>query len=275
LPFRWATGVLCGQGIEVSQLIRIGLITVRRIGGSRVKDRYTVALCDILGFRELVQASAIDRVMGNLAWFSKALHHSLFHEDFPEQPVPLTELQAHPNVGVAWFSDTALLFTRRDDDDCLQSLLQTLNWLLFETMMVRPVRLRCGVSYGEAFIDPANSLFVGAPIVDAYDLERDQQWSGGALTEDAVRRLPAGVADSRFADWPVVPYTVPLKSGPRATLAVDWTFSEHPPGTFLPWSPSSLEPTQRDWKERQDTCEKWQNTERFHRTICRTCSRTP
>jgi hypothetical protein len=130
-----------------------------------MKAKYTIAVCDILGFSSLVERASLDDIVNDtLTWLSKALHHSLHGGNFSDGSMTLTELQAHPNVGLSWFSDTILLFTRRNDNDCLQSLLQCLSWLLFETMYVSTVRVRCGISYGEAFIDPENSLFVGLPI---------------------------------------------------------------------------------------------------------------
>lgn len=235
--------------------------------------KYTIALCDILGFSRLVNSTELgELVEDGLGWFRKALHHSLHKNDFPEETPTLSELQAHSSIGMAWFSDTVLLYTRDDTDDHIRELFETLGWLLFETMLHPPTRLRAGISYGEAFIDPENSMYIGSPIVEAYRLEKSQQWSGASLTKKAVERLPAIARTGEFTDWWLVPYAVPLKGGSICkTLAINWTTGFHLPGTFLPWSPESAEPTELDWSDHRDVCEKWQNTKRFHDHTCRYC----
>lgn len=237
--------------------------------------KYTIALCDILGFSELVNTNDIRNIVENiLAWLRKSLHHSLHKNAFPEHVPPYSELQTSSKIGMAWFSDTLLLYTREDSDECIQELFGTLGWLLFETMLHGATRLRGGISYGEAFIDIENSLYVGHPIIEAYKHEQRQQWSGASLDEKAVERVPMDARTGRFVDWWVVPYSVPLKDGSTFdTLAIDWTIGRHFPGTFLPWSKTSPEPTDMDWKARRGICEKWKNTKQFHDQICRHCNR--
>jgi len=236
--------------------------------------KYTIALCDILGFSDLINSNDIrDIVEKILAWFRKSLHHSLHKNSFPEYVPPYSELQISSKIGIAWFSDTLILYTRQDSDECIQELFGTLGWLLFETMLYGVTRLRGGISYGEAFIDTENSLYVGHPIIEAYKHEQRQQWSGASLDERAVERLPMDARTGRFVDWWVVPYSVPLKDGSTFnTLAIDWTIGIHSQGIFLPWSETSPEPTDMDWKKRRDICEKWKNTKQFHDQVCRLCN---
>lgn len=239
-----------------------------------MKANYTVAVCDILGFGSYVKRSSLDCIINDsLSWFSKAMYQLLNKSEFPEHQVTLKELQSNPQLGMAWFSDTILVYTRHDDDKCLCSLLQFLSFLLFETMYVSEVRIRCGVSYGEAFIDPENSLFVGLPIVNAYQLERKQQWSGGALTNEAVQRIPEFARNGKFTDWPVIPYHVPVKEGQMLnTLAIDWTIGIHEQDDFLfPYSRGTPEPSPDDWRTRKSICEKWSNTRAFHQHVCHYC----
>ncbi len=237
--------------------------------------RYTIAICDILGFSDLVNSNEISNIVEKiLAWLRKSLHHSLHKNDFPEHVPTYSELQTNSKIGIAWFSDTLLLFTREDSDECIRELFGTVGWLLFETMLHSPTRLRGGISYGDAFIDIENSLYVGSPIIEAYKLEQHQQWSGASLTNKAVERLPNDARTGRFVDWWVIPYSVPLKDGSTFnTLAIDWTIGVHHPGTFLPWSKTSPEPTHTDLQNHRDICEKWKNTKQFHDQICRLCSR--
>jgi len=234
---------------------------------------YTIALCDILGFSNLVRSYPLDAVVDNvLAWFRQALHHSINKNGWPEKVPTFDEIDKSSSVGLAWFSDTILLFTRKDTDESLQDLLQTVEWLLFETIHTN-TRMRAGIAYGDAFIDPENAMYVGGPIIDAYQFEQQQQWSGATLTKSASERVPEFARKGDFADWPIIPYNVPLKNNKTiSTLAVNWTWGIH---TQLPfnWSEKSYEPTSEDWLSRPSVCEKWQNTKRFHLDVCDQCRR--
>jgi hypothetical protein len=151
-------------------------------------------------------------------------------------------------------------------------LLQTIEWLLFETMHY-PTRMRADIAYGDAFIDPKNAMYVGVPIIDAYQLEQQQQWSGAALTKSAFERVPEFARNGKFADWPVLPYNVPLKKNKTIyALAINWTLGIHDKLPFY-WSKNNKEPTPQDWARVTSVCEKWQNTKQFHIGVCDQCRR--
>lgn len=235
---------------------------------------YTVAVCDVLGFSDLVNKTDLGTLVDDhLAKLQGCLSHSIHKQIFSNQVPSLTEITAHPKVGIAWFSDTVLLYTREDNDACLQELYATVGWLLFETLIQSRTRIRAGIAYGEAFIDAPNSLYVGRPIIEAHCLEQRQQWSGAALAPSAVDRTPLCVRDGDFADWWLVRYDVPLKKKGLTcdTFAVDWTIGVHQPGTFPRWSAESAEPTAADWRTKESVCQKWKNTRKFHDEICRQC----
>lgn len=235
---------------------------------------YMIAICDILGFTRLVQKNSVEQIVENsLGWLRKSLHHSIHKLDFPSDVPSLKQLQDHPNVGLAWFSDTILLYTREDTEECIRSLLSGVGWLLFETMLTPDVRLRCGISYGESYIDPEESVYVGHPIIDAYQLEEKQAWAGGALTKAAVQRLPDSARSGYFPEWFVIPYPVPLSNQTTMdTLAINWTIGVHLPGFDFRWSRTKSIPSSEDWASNPRICEKWQNTRNFHNSVCRFCA---
>lgn len=241
-----------------------------------MKQNYAIAICDILNFTEFVQNNQLDYVLkSSLGWFRKALHHSIHQEEFPSDVPSLTQLQSHSELGIAWFSDTILIYTLEDTKKCLQSLISSISWLLFETMFTEDTRLRCGISYGEAYIDAKNSLFVGKPIIESYHLEKKQAWSGGALTTSAMQRIPEYARSGGYADWNVVAYSVPLANNSTFdTLAINWTMGIHP-NFELRWSKKHSEPTPEDWKKQREVCEKWKNTKIFHDNVCRSCKPNP
>jgi hypothetical protein len=238
-----------------------------------MQGRYTIALCDILGFSDLVKKTELRMLVDtSLAWLRRSLHHSMHKNSFPSEVPPIAAINAHQKLGIAWFSDTLLIYTRMDDNDAVRELFEMVGWLLFETM-IEGTRIRAGIAHGEAFIDPENSLYVGEPIIEAHRMEQCQNWSGAALCPSAFQRTPADAQTGNFDDWWVVPYPVPTKSGVCETLAINWTTGLHQPGTFLPWSPWSPEPTVADWEAKRPVCEKWKNTKAFHDQVCRCCNR--
>lgn len=198
--------------------------------------------------------------------------HAINKDSWPDGTPSLAEIDRNSLIGIAWFSDTILFWTKEDEDYNIRELIQTVAWLTFANIYGN-TKIRGGISYGEAYIDPTNSLFVGTPIIDAYRLESQQQWSGVALTDSAVSRVPSFVHEGGFVDWPVVSYDVPLKdSSSTSTLAINWTYGIHR-NFDMPWSPLSDEPTARDWEQSRSICEKWHNTRQFHTDVCESCRR--
>lgn len=239
-----------------------------------MRDHCTVAVCDILGFTRLVEHHPLEAVVDNaIGWFRKALNHSLMKAGFPAEVPARSELDGHPLVGVAWFSDTIFLYTKADTDEAIRELFSTIAWLLFETLLDGTTKIRGGIAYGQVHIDSENSLYVGTPIIEAYKLEQSQQWSGVALTASAVARLPEHVRTGEFLDWWIKPWAVPLKDHATVdTLAVNWNAGIHHPTWRLRWSEQNADPTEDDWSRAPDICEKFTNTKNFHLHHCRHCS---
>ena len=236
-----------------------------------MKQNYMVAVCDILGFSCLVCEHGLDKVVDNAyGWFLKVLHQSLHKRGFPDNVPTLRELDAHHRLGFAWFSDTVLFYTLQDEVDAYRSLCATVAGLLFRTMLDPHTRVRCGISYGEAYVDRTNGLFMGKPFIEAHRLQTAQRWAGGAFADSAVAQLPEAARTGQLYEWFVVPFDVPLKAG-TSCLAVDWTKGLHIPPLNLPWSRNSDEPSEEDWRTTRDVCEKWKNTVRFHEAVCAQC----
>jgi hypothetical protein len=151
-------------------------------------------------------------------------------------------------------------------------LLTTVASLLFETIVQGTTRVRAGVSYGDAFIDHDNSLYVGKPIIEAHRLENQQQWAGGALTSSACERIPQTGHSGEVARWYLTPWDVPMKrQEPMSTLAVNWNRGVHAPEWRLRWSSTSALPPEPRLCEKQSVRDKFLNTKQFHEAHCHDC----
>jgi len=237
----------------------------------------TVAVCDILGFRNLVLTHQLNAVVERiLPFFSKILHHSTHQGEFPLTPPSLKELKSQTRVGLAWFSDTIILYSFEDTNEDFRRVIEAVGWLIFETMSIPYTRVRAAVSYGDLFVDEQNGLYIGAPIIEAYELQSIQQWVGGALAPSAAGRIPTQDLARNPLDWWLTEYPIPLKChDPRfinTRFAIDWTKGIH---HYWPmeWSDKSKEPTDEDKVQQPDVVAKWINTRDFHLAKCYYCSK--
>lgn len=239
-----------------------------------------IAVLDILGFSLLIENNKdnLVSVSENVCGFIRqALDHSIRKEDFPKNKPSLFDVNDQEEIGIAWFSDTLLLYAKKNTDDDVRNFLVTMSWFMFETMLTPSSRFRGGIAYGKTYIDEKNSIFMGQPIISAYKMETWQAWAGAALTNSAVERVPDNIKsnDGHCFSWGIVRYDVPIKGGPPInTFAIDWTRGAHVPGALdFRWSKDKEYPTEEDYKNNQSRCDKFVNTKLFHQKICRFCKR--
>jgi hypothetical protein len=153
-------------------------------------EKRFVAVCDILGFKKLIENRDITQLVArDLALFRRLVGFALNHGEVPELPPALSAIRERARVGFAWFSDTLFVYAMDDEDLSCRDVLESVGWLLFLTMPTS-TRLRGGISYDEFYAEPQNEIYIGSSIVEAYGLEQAQQWAGAALTESAASRIP-------------------------------------------------------------------------------------
>ncbi len=184
-----------------------------------------VAVGDILSFTKTVLSNPLDAVIrGPVEFLMKALHHSAHQGPWPTERPKLHDLRSQTRVGLAWFSDTVVLFALDDSDVAAGNVVETAGWLLYETFHASNTRMRIGVDYGEFHIDEDNGIYVGPALVHAYQLEEAQEWCGGALTSGAAARVASTSAES----W-TVDYAVPVKAACKVTSdrAINWVYAPH------------------------------------------------
>jgi hypothetical protein len=183
-------------------------LSLRRQGGAAdlAVNHHYVAMCDVLGYRELLKVHGIDWLAGRYSALEE--HVRLLFQ---------WEVKAH------LFSDTILVYSEpldrflSLDDKELRRLLmyqRTTGFLgataaLFTTGLTLGVPLRVGIAFGPAVLEPSRQLFLGAPVVDAYEVEASQDWIGIGIDPRTFRWAEQAVADGDF--WRLMRWEVPVK----------------------------------------------------------------
>ncbi len=232
-----------------------------------------VAVCDILGYSNLVTSSSLSELKDfhheNIKNIMKsAIHH--FGEE-AGSPTPKEVFQENL-VGHTAFSDTIILFSLSDDRDGYRNVLNAVCRLISIPMFTSFYRYRVGISYGEFYHNPKENLYIGKALVEANDLEKVQQWIGATLTETAANKFKDKFPENSM----LIDYDVPIRLSSENThrkcSVVNWTLARH-----------SIIRKNQNWMYREengskvhsyknkDVEQKILNTEKFHSHICVQC----
>ena len=173
--------------------------------------QYLIAICDVLGFTNLVGSTPLDQIAQRyLSLLAELDPHPLF------RITPATyEREVVLNRVV--FSDTILMWAPAGDT------MEILPFVLAQLMgnAVGSMPLRAGLAFGECVIDPGNELYIGQPIVDAYRTEQAQEWMGGAFHPSCWAR--GGFRDALLHGGSAIEYPVPVKAkAPPLEYALNW-----------------------------------------------------
>ncbi len=182
-----------------------------------------VAFCDILGFRNLLTSAQAEEIVKDMKErFGKCLHNAIFHSSEPPKLESLRSFQNDSQVGVAWFSDSFVIYAKNDSLEASRRVMECANWLIFRTLFRSMFRLRVGIAHGELIVDEEAFILVGRALVDACELCGKQQWMGGALhgfackvVETVMPSIYELPIEKISANWHVVPCHVPVKKEKR------------------------------------------------------------
>ena len=150
------------------------------------KIRGFFGMFDILGYTGFIKQNALDKTI------------DIFRRlmvDLDRQAVTLAgqdtrQLSALTPTKSLVFSDTIILYQAlsRSMTDFGPTFLAKA-CVLLRLAFERGLPLRGAISFGEFFVH--ERAFLGMPIIDAYEAEKQQQWSGIALTLSAQREYEA------------------------------------------------------------------------------------
>ena len=217
-----------------------------------MNNKALVAVCDILGFGDLVKDRPLQEIIDGPIRDFKGLLDSLSN---------YKEL-----IGCVVFSDTVLIYSLSDDKYGYEKVIYTVTHLLAAPIKVPHLRFRIGISYGEFYHDVQNSIYVGKAFTEAHDLEKRQKWCGGAFTKSAEEKI----TETNVNQYYLTQYEVPVKSDKtESCLVINWTLAKHDIIKDYGWLKRNyLFPlTEQEIKIEH----KLRNTEKFHMDKCVQC----
>ena len=109
------------------------------------------------------------------------------------------------------FSDTIIIFTLSDLPEDLYSIL-ILSSELFSNSLHRCVPLRGGIAHGDFFFNLDLGLFLGVPLVNAYQIGEEAQWAGITVDKYVFQKsksIPLKTAENTH---PIIEWDIPLKN---------------------------------------------------------------
>jgi hypothetical protein len=214
--------------------------------------QYLVAMCDVLGFTQLVATTALDDIHKRyLALVEKLEPHPFFRI---ASGTYAREIALNRMV----FSDTILYWAPAGDT--MELLPVVLGQIIGQTLSSMP--LRAGLAFGECIIDPAREIYIGQPIIDAYYTEKEQEWVGGAFHPSCWQQRGLLEVLCKGHERSAVKYPVPVKArgsagGVRLEYALNWPVLAGP--DF-----SVEELTALEDRAPPGAKVKWQNTRHFY-----------
>jgi hypothetical protein len=135
-----------------------------------------VALLDVLGFSNLVTGPS---------------SHEHLQEYLDAIEEAIDEKSSVTGINFILFSDSIVISTKDDSAISLRTLLRTCS-RAFGLLLEKNIAVRGAIAHGQYFREATGSgMFIaGRPIVDAYNLEKEQDWVGISLHGSVLRKIP-------------------------------------------------------------------------------------
>ena len=109
-------------------------------------------------------------------------------------------------IGRVVFSDTVLIYSLSDDRYWYYCVIYAVTHLLAYPIKYPYLRFRIGIAYGDFYHDAEKDIYVGNAFIEAYELEKKQNWCGGALTKEVEERIKKENVDFYY----LIKYDVPV-----------------------------------------------------------------
>jgi hypothetical protein len=174
-----------------------------------------VALFDILGFSEVVKNRELTRVTATYRRMRREFNSILMATG--------TLLSDRRAISFKSFSDSFVIYTfdtkTNTQDPFLLLMIGCAS--LFVAANREKLRLRGAVTFGEIYA--SKDVVIGKPIVEAFQLEKEQDWIGCCISEECCGKILPQIEKYSHDLNIIIEYEVPLKKGPvKKTYAFNW-----------------------------------------------------
>lgn len=185
------------------------------------KHRY-IGICDILGFKNKIYNHGLDKPSlkyWKLIMMSKWLVH-INSNLFPNSG------KGNDTVHHTVFSDSILIWSDEIDPienprdlGTVSSFFDVCNSLIAHGILFN-LPIRAGISFGKVCIGTNSNIYVGEPIIEAYQTEQKQKWIGGACHDNCKGAPHFKQAELFWRD--IINYKVPITKGVESMYALNW-----------------------------------------------------
>ncbi len=138
------------------------------------KNRFVLFL-DILGFTSIINEKSIKEVYDLMAWPIKTAI-----SDIKSYDGALQDFGSGEGLTPFIFSDSILIFTNGDTKEDLLALINVAP-VITARLINHGVPVKGAIACGETIVEKDNSIFLGKPIIDAYNLESQVKYLGVVL----------------------------------------------------------------------------------------------
>lgn len=187
-----------------------------------------VAFLDIMGFKDRMLRNPHQDVLETMKSFRLVfgpLEQDAREALFGGKQSPEDDIYGTSIVRPVFFSDSVLLVSNDVSFGSANRMLFSVQWILRKALLTQ-VPIKGAIACGEQTADFEDSLYFGAPLIDAYELQDQVNLYGVVLHHTMERCLDdmkwPGTDKSRLTFPDVVKYPVPLKGGNVNHRIVRW-----------------------------------------------------
>ncbi len=191
------------------------------------EERY-VAFCDVIGFKKIIFTEELRNVAiryNNLIQEAQTIASNI--------SIPKQNYFKEYKLNYTIFSDTLFAWSEsysKEVDDIWKydhSFLYLVS-LIFHIGFKYNLPFRIGIAYCDCVIHPDKNLYLGVPLINAYQTECIQKWIGigchNSCIESPIRSKLCFTTTNGNSQGLMIPYKVPIKNQCKLSLnyTLDW-----------------------------------------------------
>ncbi|MBN1778022.1 MAG: hypothetical protein JW811_07860 [Clostridiales bacterium] len=184
--------------------------------------KLAVAYFDVLGFTDMIKTEPLANVVERYQRMIEYTNNYMVAVDEISKKI----IRLPKSCDRYIFSDSILLVANKDTNESFVDLI-SYAWRFLQIAMVSEFPLRGAITYGDVLIDPQKGLYLGKPIVEAVELEKEQDWMGAIVADSTAQQYTMvfedGYPNSEILQLLFPIYTVPLKNNEiRTSRVINW-----------------------------------------------------